>query len=264
MAISSGYGPHSAWLTVDGQTFLIKSGSVAFEATRKGSTFSCVIPLDTQGMVERTFGPSLGDNKASITVSSIGQTATLITGEIDETDFDYISGQLSISGRDATAKLHDTKSAEKWVNKKPHEIVKDIAGRVGLDADVDPVSLKAGRIIEIDWTKMTDGVSYGAILHKLAEFMGAHWSVKDSTLKFKSTPNQGAPYTINCSFVNGKVVSDCLRLRIRRNVQAGKPVKVDVKSWHTRKKQAFTGSYQIGGNGTSRQLPLAGLDAGAC
>ena len=250
MAVSSGAGPHSATLIVNGQRFAIMTGSRSWEATKKTSSFSCVLPMSAAG-VEATFGPSLGDNEASIAVTTRGQTVTLIKGEIDEVDFDYIQRAVHIAGRDKTAKLHATKSAEKWVNKKPHEIAADIAGRIGLTAEVDQSSLHAGRYVEVDWSKLTDGVSLAHVLHKICELMGAHWYVSKDKLVVKSAAAQGAPYVINYAFQHGSVITDALSLSIRRNVQAGKPIKVDAKSWHARKGQMFAGSYQVGGNGTS-------------
>ena len=251
MAVSSGTGAHSATLVVNGQRFTIMTGSRSWEATKKSGSFSCVLPLSQAG-VEATFGPGLGDNQASVMVTTRGQTATLITGEIDEVDIDYIQRVVHISGRDASAKLHATKSAEKWVNKKPHEIISDIAGRVGLSPQVDQATLKAGRYVEVDWSKLTDGVSLAHVLHRLSELMGAHWFVQQSNLVVKSTASTGTPYVVNYSFQGGRVVSDVLALSVRRNIQAGKPVSVQVKSWHPRRGELATGSYQIGGNGTSQ------------
>lgn len=250
MAISAGVGPHFAWLNVNGATFPVLEGHASITATKKTGTFSAEIALGLPG-VESTLGPSLGDNTASIMVSTRGQQASLITGEIDEVDFDYIKGTVSVTGRDASAKLHAQKSSEKWANKQPGDIIQDIAGRVGLSPQIDPLAIKAGRIIQIDWTKLTDGISYGSVVHKLAEFMGAHWYVQGSNLVVKTNGSTSAPYVINYSPGPPKV-SDAISLRIRRNVQAGKPIKVDVKSWHSRKKHNFVGTTMIGGNGSTQ------------
>lgn len=249
MAISSGVGAHYAWATVNGATFALDKGTVSFAAMKKSSTFTAQIPLGLPG-VEDVLGPNLGDNTTTISVSTRGQRATLITGEIDDVAFDYIKGTVSISGRDASAKLHTQKSAEKWVNKQPHQIISDIAGRVGLSAEIDALALKAGRLVQIDWAKLTDGVSYAAVIHKLCEFMGAHWWVQAGSLMVKSTASEGTPYVIHYSPGPPKA-SDALSLTVHRNVQAGKPIKVSVKSWDARKKQASVGQYSIGGNGTT-------------
>src|SRR6185437_7972640 len=253
MAVSSGVGPHYAWLNVNGQNLPLEDGGVCRTATRKSGHFSGLIPLWYPG-VEQTLA-GLGDNTAAVSVQTRGQYATLMTGEIDLVEFDYICGVAKVAGRDSSAKLHTIKSAEKWVNKKPHEIIQDLAGRVGLNVNIDPASLFAGRYVEIDWAKLTDGVSYAGVIHKLCEFMGAHWFMdQNGTLNVKSTANNAAPYVIEYSHdpATGEIVSDALLLEVRRNVQAGKGVKVTINSWHERKKKAFVGTYTIGGNGTTQ------------
>ena len=253
MAVSSGAGNHAAWITVNGQQFLIESGSVHFTATKKSSTFDVKIPLNTPG-AEQAFGPSLGDNTTSVIVTTRGQTATLITGEIDDVDIDYMGEQMiNISGRDASAKLHDMLSAEKWINKMPHEIITDLAGRVGLSTNVDPLAIKMQRIVQQDYTKMTDNITYASVIHKLSEFMGANWNVVGNTLNIVAGPSKGNGYPINYSRDSyGRIVTDALELRVKRNLQAGKPVRVTTKSWHHHEKKVFTGQNTIGGQGTPR------------
>ena len=254
MAVSSGSGPHLAWITVAGETFPVEAGTVTRIATRKSGGFSAAIPLWYPG-VEATLA-NLGDNTATIFVQTRGQQAALISGgEIDEVEFDYVGGMAHVTGRDASAKLHAVKSAEKWVNKKPHEIIQDLAGRVGLNTSIDPATVYAGRYVEIDWSKLTDGMSFAAVVHKLSEFMGAHWYVdQQGTLNVKSTQNSAAPYVINWARdpATGEIVSDALRLQVRRNVQAGKTAKVKVNSWNERKKKAFVGESTVGGNGSTQ------------
>ena len=252
MAVSSGVGQHLAWISVNGQNFPVEDGSTTRAATRKSGNFTASIPL-WYPQVESTLS-ALGDNTTTITVQTRGQQATLMTGEIDEIEFDYIGGMVRVSGRDASAKLHATKSAEKWINKKPHEIVTDLAGRVGLSVNVDQTAVYAGRYVEIDCAKLTDGLSYAAVIHKLCEFMGAHWYVdRQGTLNVKSTTNSNSPYVINWSRnAAGEIVSDCLALQIMRNVMAGKPLNVTVNSWNARKKMAFVGTQTVGGNGTTQ------------
>jgi hypothetical protein len=64
----------------------------------------------------------------------------------------------------------------------------------------------------------------------------------------------GTPYVINYSQnpQTGEIVSDALSLHITRNVQAGKPVQVSVNSWNQHQKKAYTGTFTVGGNGTTQ------------
>jgi hypothetical protein len=251
MAISSGVGPHLAWVIVNGSKFLIHEGSVSLTATKKSGTFSGKMPLLTPGAAG--LFAALGDNDSSIVVETRGQTGTLISGEIDDVTLDIVGGEISFSGRDASAKLHDKKTAEKWINKKPDEIITDLAGRVGLSTQIEPLALTMQRKMNDDYTKLSDNISYSMVVHKLSEFMGAYWYVQGSTLFVTITPPSDG-YAVNYSIDNvGRIVSDCISLSIKRNIQAGKPVKVTTKSWHTQDQKKYQGENTISGNGTTKE-----------
>jgi prophage tail gpP-like protein len=256
MAISSGVGPHFAWAIVNGAQFPVESGTVHLTATKKPGIFSATIPMQYPGALAALADP--GDNYTSIVVSTRGQTATLISGEIDDVEIEYVGGeyQIHICGRDPSAKLHDQKSSEKWVNKTPGEIITDLAGRVGLGVKIaSPVAIKMQRKMKDDYTKLTDNISFAMVIHKLSEFMGAHWYVKDGTLNI--VPSDGSTssgYSVSVWLDGeGRIVSDALALKIKHNVQAGKPIDLAVKSWHTRHEKVYEGQQQISGKGTTKK-----------
>jgi hypothetical protein len=246
MAISSGVGPHSAWLSINGGMFPIEHGTVEQTSTRKSATFSADIPLNWPGALGAL--ASLGANTATIIVNG----SPLIVGEIDSAEFDLItSTMIRVSGRDQGAKLHENKTAEKWTNKLGSDIATDLAGRVGLGVQADSSMLKAGKLVNIDFAKLTDGISYAAAIQKVAELDGARWWVKNGILNYQSQQNPAGTYPISYS-AGPPIVSDALSLRIKKNIQAGKQLNVTVKSWHPKKKQVFTGQAQGGGaNGGS-------------
>ncbi|WP_024517080.1 hypothetical protein [Bradyrhizobium sp. Tv2a-2] len=248
MAITSGAGPHKAWLNVDGETLAIENGSVTQSAKRKTSSFSCAIPMSVKGAYETLAG--LGDNNATITVLTRGTTGTLITGEVDRVSIDYIGRTIRVTGRDGSAKLHDNKSSEKWLNKMPSDIVSDLIGRVGLSGNVTSSALMAGKKVSSDFVKLSDNVSFAYIIHKLAQLDNAKWWV-DPSGKFHYVPI-GSPAGTYSIFINQDqepIVSDCLDLNITRNVQAGKGISATVKSWHPKLKQTFQYQSNVEGRG---------------
>jgi hypothetical protein len=249
MAITSGVGPHFAWLTVNGGTFPIENGSVEQQAQRKSSTFSGALPLSYPG-AEETLA-ALGDNTAFITVSTRGVQQRLVTGEIDTTDFDYVERTIRFTGRDKSSKLHDNKTSEKWQNKKGSEIVSDLAGRVGLETNIAQSLLLAGKKLEQDYVRLSDNISFAYVIHKLAEFDGARWWV-DAQGMFHYQPlnSPSGVYTLNYQPpLVGPMSADFMGLRIRRNVQAGKSVAVTVKSWHPKQKKVFSETSNVEGRG---------------
>lgn len=248
MAITSGVGPHAAWLNVNGASFLIERGSVTQQAKRKSCEFSVTIPMGLDGAADTLAW--IGDNTATITVLARGQIATLFTGELKRPAFDYIGRSISVYGQDLSGRLHQNKTSEKWQNKLPSEIVQDLVGRVGLSGNITSSALLAGKRLEQDYVKLSDNVSYGQIIHKLAEFDGARWFV-DAKGVFNYVPfgsTQGI-YSIQIDQNRRPISSDCLRLRVTRNIEAGKNLEVHIKAWHPKKKQLFQKTATVPGIG---------------
>ncbi len=248
MAIAQGAGPHAAWLTVNGQTFPIENGQVSQESKRKSASFSGVIPLSFPGAYE--MAATTGDNEAVVMVMTRGQTVPLVTGEVDHFQSDLISRTIHFSGRDKSAKLHDQKSSEKWLNKKPSEIVEDLIGRVGLSGKVTASQIMAGKKLEQDFVHLSDNVSFGYLIHKLAQLDGCRWFV-DARGQFHYVPigDQTGTYSITINQDQEPIAADCHELQISRNVQAGKRIQATVKSWHPKLKQVFSHTSNVEGNG---------------
>lgn len=248
MAQTSGAGPHAAWVIVDGGTFPVEHGSVEQHKTRKTSTFSAVVPLFYPG-AEAAFA-QLGDNQTTISVTTRGSTNTLFTGETDTTEFDYIGGVIRLTGRDKSAKLHESKSSEKWQNKKGSDIVQELAGRVGLSVQADSSAVMAGKQLEQDYVRLSDNISFAQVIHKMAQVDGARWWVDaNGTLQYRTSLSPQGTYTLNYDRSAGYASADFMALKIRRNIQAGKSVKVKVKSWHPKKKEVFEYESNVEGKG---------------
>ncbi len=130
MAITSGAGPHRAWLTVNGITFPIAGGGVSQSAKRKTSSFNVAVPLSYPGAYDALSDPGVAE--ASVSVLAHGATEQLIVGYITEVKSDLIGRVINVGGHDKSSDLHNNKSSEKWLNKMPSDIVSDLIGRVGL------------------------------------------------------------------------------------------------------------------------------------
>lgn len=242
MAISSGAGPHRAWIN----GFLIAHGTVVQHATRKSSTFSVTVPMFEEGALGAFSGAT---SDAVVIVEAVGGSGPLITGEIDTVNLDFIATTININGRDKSSKMHGQKSAEKWQNKSGSDIVRELAGRAGLGiGKIEGGQQKAGKKLEKDFVKLTDGISFATVTHLLGQFDGARWFV-DKNGKFNyTTSSGGGSYSINYK-PPPHMRSDALSLRVKLNVQAMKGAKVTVKSWHPKDKKTYTGNSSSGGGG---------------
>lgn len=249
MAITSGVGPHRAWLNVNGSTFPIMRGSVSQSAKRKSSAFNVTLPLSLPGM-EDTMAGITADDQVSVSTLTRGVTGQLIVGQAENIDIDSIARTAVVTGHDLSAKLHNSKTSEKWMNKLPSDIVSDLIGRIGLRGDVTASALMAGKQTNQDYVKLSDNVSFSYVIHKMAEFDGARWFFDNNGI-FHYVPFN-SPSGIYSIFINQDtqpIQSDCLALKVKRNVQAGRPHQVSVKSWHPRQKQVFQYTANVAGNG---------------
>ncbi|MET4483026.1 hypothetical protein ABIB66_007591 [Bradyrhizobium sp. F1.13.3] len=247
MAITTGVGPHAAWLSVNGTAFPIEHGSVSQHAKRKSADFSASLPLSFPGAADLA---GIADNTATMTVMARGQTSTVFTGEIKRVGVDYIGRTINVYGQDNSSKLHHNKTSEKWQNKLPSDIVQDLIGRVGLSGNVTSSAVMAGKKLEQDFIKLSDNVSFAQVIHKLAELDGARWFV-DANGQFHYLPfgSSTGAYSIQINQDTRPISSDCLALRVSRNVEAGKKIEVSCKAWHPKKKQVFAYTATVEGSG---------------
>lgn len=252
MAITSGVGPHAAWLNVAGSRLALTSGHVTQSAQNKTANFRCALPMSEVGAYETL--TELGDNHATVEVMTRGVTKTLLTGEVDLVDYDYVGRIIHVEGRDKSAKLHDERSAEKWQNKKTTDIVKELAERVGLKVDAKALSTMAGKMLEADHVKLTDGVSYSHVIQKLAELDGARWWVDaDGLLHYQPFSSSIGAYPIFIDQSSQPIRSDCLHLRVRHDLQEAKDIEVEFKGWHPRNKTVHRHKTTIPGRGGSKR-----------
>lgn len=252
MAITSGVGKHSAWLNAGGR-FVIEKGIVQQSAQRKSSTFHCTIPISEEGAYD-ALAQIGGDDEVTIEVMTRGATSTLITGQIDDVDFNYIGRKIIVTGRDKSAKLHENKSSEKWVNKSTTDVVKDLVGRVGMSGTFGSLGTMAGKILEQDFVKLSDNVSFAYVIHKMAERDGARWWVDaNGQFHYAQLNSPTGVYSIYVDQSAMPIRSDCLHLRVTENKQAAKSIKASVKAWHPKDKKVYEHTTTIPGKGGTKE-----------
>jgi hypothetical protein len=263
MATSQGVAPHRAWISVNGSQFPVLSGHVEQNGTRRSGTFSVTIPLYYPG-AEATLA-AIGDNQAAVTAQNVNGNGVLITGEVDTTDFHYgQNGTITISGRDNSIKLHNKKFNQTWTSKKTTDVVREVCSQVGLGCVITGgAGTNAGKEIDDEYNKIADGETGAAIVSKMAEQDNARWWMEGMTLHYDIDPQGGGGVSVN--YRKGPPEkADFFTLSIKRNVQAGKQIKVTIESWHTKEKQMNSGEGTAGGNGgpVEYQYNIPGLKKG--
>lgn len=248
MAISSGVRDHRAILEAAGGRWDILDGSATLAATMMSSMFTVRIPMGLNN-AENAFA-NLSDLDAKVIIRGDDED-TLLTGMLDNGEFDYERRLIIITGRCTSAPLHEKKTSDKWTNKKPDEVIKDLAEKAGLSTNITATSeTRAGRKWGDDFVKLSDNVSYASVIHKMTEVMGARWWVDNmGVLQVRDESDSSGTYTITYRDNNGAISSDALGIRIFENFMLNKNLNVTVKSWNQKEKKVISSEKKSSGQG---------------
>ncbi len=172
-------------------------------------------------------------NKASVSIKSIGKSVTM-QGHIEEIVPRFSDGDVhtfDVSGKDkALAGLAEESGYKCYTKKKDSEIVKAIAGEVGLSAKVDAT---AGAAPEKKEKK--GGTSYLAFIQKMVmQNKGFEFFVSDGNLVFRKSKVQSSPEK---KFEWGKNLK---RFEPRENL-TGIITGVTVRWWDEKKQEGIVG-----------------------
>jgi len=254
-AITGGVRPVVGYLVVNGAIIPVLQAECQQTANNQSGHFNATVAVDAlPAGADEDYFANTSPIQAAIAVSTQagGQPTTLIQGSIDTTDFDAETRLFHVNGNDATAPLHRQKSSEKFLNQQPQDIITTVAQRVGLTAAADSLGLFAGKIMQIDFAKMTEDISLGSIVHKMTEFMGANWYLDPATqvmhVRLASSASSGG-YTITYS-PGPPISGNFLTMRITRKVPLSGNVAVTVKGWHTKRKQVIQSTKTMSGQGS--------------
>jgi len=241
----------------------VLTGHVEQNGTRRSSTFSATVPLYYPG-AEATLA-ALGDNQTGIIVQNVTGSGTLIMGEADSTDFHYgQNGTITVTGRDNSIRLHNKVVDKTWTDQKSVQVVQDLCSMVGLGCvPTGGPGTDAGKALDQEYTKIADKETAIAIIAKLAEQDNARWWVDGNTFHYDIDPQGGGGFSVHYS-KGPPEKADFFTLSIKRNIQAGKQIKVTIDSWHTKEKKMNSGEGEAGGNGgpVEYQYNIPGLKEG--
>lgn len=223
---------------------------------KRGDTFHATLALDGPGGLGESYWADSSPISVTVTATNDflgGGMATLFVGDVDNATINFSNRTVHISGRDKTAKLLETKTTEKWQNKTTPEIVQDIAGRVGLSADVSVKNAdKVGLQYKDDYNRISDQDVLYNVLTRLAQREGCVMFVKQGRLVFKPADELGGGgYTLIYtrptpeSFATGNFI----KLTATRNLAVAKSVKVNVKSWQQKQEKVIESEYSSEGGG---------------
>lgn len=177
---------------------------------------------------------------------------SMFIGTADDPSFDWVEGVISLTGRDATAKLMDRKISEKNVNVTASDIATKLAGAAGLKPKVTETKTKVGKYYQTDNVDLSVERTEWDLLTWLAREEGFRVYVSGKALVFEPRPDEGQdPYVVQytpAADSKGYATASISGLRTGMSMTAAKGVKVTVRTWNTKRKKAFTRTASRGGS----------------
>lgn len=228
---------------VDSNTFReADTWSVAFAASNLKAPFDLAWFASQTTINAELFG-GLPPDPENYSASDL---KSYIYGLADQLTYDPAQGILSLSGRDLTSLLIDTKTTEKFQNQTASQIATTLAQRHGLNPVVTATTGPVGKFYEIDHVSLTatntewDLLTWLASLYQFVVYVDGH------DLHFEPAPKEGSSdYLIQWTppGENGWPTCNVQSLVFRRTLTVGKGVVVQVRSWNQKQKKGFTATY---------------------
>lgn len=166
----------------------------------------------------------------------------LVYGQVDDVEVDIIGRTLTLTGRDLSARMIDTKTTVTYQDQRASDIVSQVAKNHGLMANVTQTAFKVtGSFYEIVNALHMQGRSDWDLLVLLAEHEGFDLWVSGHTLNFMpALALTGDPYVLLWSDLGqGNRVSNMLSLKLRRSETIARDVVVNVASWNQAQGKVF-------------------------
>lgn len=242
----------------------ILTGVESFEVTNASHFAADTFRLTAAvGNLPPGFGPdywgsSVGDKLEIFASIGQGTPKSLIYGQVDDVEFDPVGRSLSLSGRDLSAQLIDTKTATSYNDQTASQVVQAIAKEHGLTASATTTTTRVGTYYELYHLHLTKDQAEWDLLMFLAEREGFDLWVSGQTLNFQPPVALNAdPYVLLWSDQGqGKRVSNLETLKLHRSQTLAKDVVVTVKSFNqaqgtnvtaTAKRSQANKSQRVGG-----------------
>jgi phage protein D len=186
---------------------------------------------------------------------------SLISGPVDDLAINMADGTVEISGRDLSALLIDTLTAETFSNQTAGEIAQTLALRHGLIPVVTATSTPVGRYYQDGHNlsslyQSSATVTEWDLLCALAQTEGYDLLVQNQNLIF-APPLSTAQPAIWYWQPGGTQTSTMMSLRMERSLALARDLVVIVQSWNSRQQQMITQTVRSSANGLSTRRTSA-------
>lgn len=167
------------------------------------------------------------------------ELTSFIIGRCDDMQYDPVQNTIELAGRDFTSQFIDAKTTETFVNQSVQSIVKTLAARHQMTANVAtnivPPATFAGSVFETATAgRLTSAHTEWDLLTFLAHETQCSVWVTGQTLNFQPAqdPTKNNTYLIQWTLPNGGAPqANVTDIRFSRNLTLTKDVKVILQSW---------------------------------
>jgi phage protein D len=240
-------------VATDGGSFYPIDCSVDVSQHQSADKFHATLPLDVPGA---SFWCDTAPINVTVTATNNfneGGWTQMITGQVDNVEADFLHRIVKISGRDQTANMTDQKTNEKWLNKKPEDVIQDLAGRAGLGVQITGSSKdKAGLKFKDDYNRISEYDNYWNVITRLAKHMGCVAFVKGSTLYVQPyDQSTGGVFVVQYAPPTDETPAygTTIDLKCTRNLHLSKDVKVKHNSWQHKEGKGVQSMFESSGSG---------------
>ena len=172
---------------------------------------------------------------------------TLISGRVDDLDYDPMTGVVNITGRDRTADLIEARTFQSYKNQTSSEVATKLAQEHGLTPNIAVTTTLIERYYSADHDKLTlsdfhHAVNEWDLLTFLAQQEGFDVWVSDTTLNFQPPPPiTQNPLVFDISPLGASyAVANGIDIKLSRSLGLARDIEVTVKSWSSQQAKAFT------------------------
>lgn len=158
---------------------------------------------------------------------------SLVMGQVDTAEIDPLKGTITLTGRDLTGKLIDTRTSDRWPDQTSSQIVTTLANQVGLTPQVTATKTPAGQYYNNAYSQLAREIPMWDLICLLAQHEGFDAYVKGTTLYFGAPQNANDPnpYAVNFGYdTQGRKWSNVIELELERALTLAQDITVTVKS----------------------------------
>ena len=239
-----------AWVNAGGAQLVPEECSVHVSLHQSADTFYAKLPLDNDAGLDEDWWASTAPIPLTITAANdvaAGGAVTLLTGNVDEAQVDFVNRTVEVRGRDLTGALIDLKTSEKWQNLTGKDLITNLAGRVGLTVQFSGDSDKAGLQYDQDYNEISDLDSAWNVIVSSAQRLGCIAFVKGTILYIQpldQPPTSFYTFTYQRPTAGQRAAGNFVSLYATRNLSLAKDVSLEIASWQHKQGKAIKSKFE--------------------